>query len=734
MECISFDTSADAQCAEGLAGVASAAKAYAASFGPTAGRGDGRRLPRWTANSAWKAGSDTPDIAEADEGVLEAHRLFLCMSGRPVSLYRSAPSDVRAPRSDPRTSTALSWKVTLTRKQLERLCTVVADAGGVAAPQAFGASEEMLLVIDTAAESKTRKPRTGAGIAASVPSRPVIRAEGCSAVRATACALFCRESLRMLDRFNPARARRVCLDSKLLGCHVNRGAVEAFLSVLHRFEWAVRERFLVISGTVMMALGISCTTDVDVLVWNADGLATAAVEELIKRPLIDLKVYDGVSWRGHKKGQAGHGATDAILGDRFNRVWADAVGAADFYQLMFEPGFTFWAWGLKFIRIEGFIHQRQSRISANDIVDIAAVNEYLGFRFAAPCVAHVTMSLGKLIVFTKQRVQTLRRRAARAAAEWYRINLPSDWIRACDGVAHPDASGGYNGRTVRYPGSSEYVRAARAHVHELIARHVRPGWTAVEVGSGRLGNIEVLRRFRRVLAIEPSAQSVAAALRKTPAERLLKIDVFRGYGDRPWADAENPAGVPAPDRAAFASAYAKYRGRTDVALFVNTIHYMWTPRGVPVLMANLGDALRGGGRVLITVLDGDLLHAWFSGGNGVYFASDENGIVFAVSPEYDAQDARVPPHQRKVLVYFRGVYGLQGGISEPLVSLVDMRGEFEARGYKLLETRPYDLGREDSLSLQISRVYAFLAFERGAREQTGAGRRRPRVARRRAPR
>jgi hypothetical protein len=137
---------------------------------------------------------------------------------------------------------------------------------------------------------------------------------------------------------------------------------------------------------------------------------------------------------------------------------------------------------------------------------------------------------------------------------------------------------------------------------------------------------------------------------------------------------------------------------------------------IEIVMKNILRVSKLGTKVIITCMDGQLIHDSFKQNNKIEIRNKQEPI-FAIFPQYDYKQKEIPK-KSDILVYFKAAYGVQNGSVEPLVDTSRLIKFFNNNGFQLLEKKrflDYNSKNKNKMSdnqKKVSYYYTSLIFEK----------------------
>lgn len=184
----------------------------------------------------------------------------------------------------------------------------------------------------------------------------------------------------------------------------------------------------------------------------------------------------------------------------------------------------------------------------------------------------------------------------------------------------------------------------------------------LDIGAGPLRHIQFYEKIgiKLLVALEPSAASINTGLQKYKDEdyKHIKLIMIQGFGEEPWSGKKIYEPI---------LSNKPYKS----VLFKFTIHYMLSD--IDQLLKNLQSVTMVGTTIIISVLNGDILIPILNK-YGKHEIRDEQGMPLYGVYDYETENKNKQNDQqtqnyRQVMVYFKGVYGVDNGSIEYIVSV-----------------------------------------------------------------
>jgi len=319
------------------------------------------------------------------------------------------------------------------------------------------------------------------------------------------------------------------------------------------------------------------------------------------------------------------------------------------------------------------------------------------------CIPNMTINQGQITVFDDITCNKLFSSIQTKLKNDHSITMSLDEIKNLLKKCDENAFDIYKGPNI-YDPFTALIRHFHLDVKEAIFyKYCKNANWLLDVGSGKLTDAQYWDKVgvKHVIGIEPSTESI-----KMGYERLKKfrnktdINVINGVGNVDWTTDKK---------------YEQVLAHTyDIVTFQFTLHYMMYE--IEIVMKNILRVTRKGTKVIITCMDGKLIHDELHK-NGKIEVRNNQEPIFAIFPQYDHMETDIPK-KSDILVYFKGTYGVVNGSVEPLVDTERLIRFFDNNGFKLLEIKKFlDYNSKNKQKMndtqkQVSYYYTSLIFER----------------------
>lgn len=473
-----------------------------------------------------------------------------------------------------------------------------------------------------------------------------------------------------------------------------------FLKLLQSYDWEKRERIIIQSGAMFQAIGLTYTRDIDLLIL-AEDKTPEQVKTLNYNKTADLDI-DSAVLANNGEWYTGNKVY------KYKRNWFTYIlpslgGAEDIFEVFNNPKYYFFFMGIKFMSLDLNIKRFVSRSNPNSLTDLIMlekINNYnIGERL---CIPNMTIRQGKLVVFDDKAIKHIHNVVKQKAKEYYNYNVQFDEVANLLKKCSTQSFEIYRGKNVYDPDTSIVKRFHLDVKQQIFYKYCKNVNYLLDVGSGQLTDAQFWNKvgIKNVVGIEPSIASI-----KKGMERLEKygtktnIKLINGMGNDEWNKDDKYKPV--------------FEHKYDVVTFQYTLHYMMYD--IDIVMKNLLRVVKNGTTIIITCMDGNLIHHELQN-SGKIEVRNEQEPIFAIISQYDHTQEDIPK-QNDILVYFKGAYGVASGSIEPLVDLNRLIKFFGNNGFELIERKKfldYNSRNKDKMTpiqKKISYYYTSLIFK-----------------------
>lgn len=426
----------------------------------------------------------------------------------------------------------------------------------------------------------------------------------------------------------------------------------------------IKQNLIVFSGFNLHCLGTTYTRDIDLIYYGEFS------DEAEKKQLIDLFInnYDAdVHFISSREcfiiTKNGVKPARSYLYNWFMYGWPSIVGADSLQEVMVDPEYHFYFLGMKQTSIRMSIERMSLRGSPQSLVDLIMLKRINGYD-TNPCLHNLVVRQGKIYIYNDKVAENMLNLIQKFIKQWHGIDIKMseirDIVRRCSEKPYEVY------KTKAIP--DNYTRAVNRY-HNQIMTHFLNYYARdkkiLDVGCGYFRSAVYYERAGalQMVGIEPSSHTFSLGLEKIKEWNLkIKVNGVNGSGEESWK-------------------LPKYKDVLehkpyDLIVFSFSIHYM--VHKFKDLLENIKLVDGDKTRIIITCLDGDLIQKHFDKYRGKII------INIGDDPHYG-----IFKFNNQILVYFKGVTGVEKGSVENLVFRKDIESNFNNYGYKIIEEVNY---------------------------------------------
>ena len=445
----------------------------------------------------------------------------------------------------------------------------------------------------------------------------------------------------------------------------------------------MRFRTIVFSGTVLSALGTTYTTDID-LMYYGQGQTDNEIEE-VKKQFLTNEEYDYhiINNKQIIKRESSLSYLYRWLAEQ----WPGLVDKPHIKEVIVDPDFHFYFMGIRLISVQMTIERLQQRASPSAFVDMLMLKKINGYE-STPCFPNLSIRSGRITVNTPDMIKKKLNTVKNYFHFWHGIEttIPemAKVIKKCDDLPHFI----YKKDPERNSYSSFIIRYHNSVMRHYIKKYLKND-KLLDIGAGPLRQLKYYDQIGidKLVAIEPSDHSVQKGIEKyNDLNSSLELVSITGYGDEDWSKnnykpiLENKT----------------YNG----ILFKFTIHYMLD--NIDTVLKNISSVDNDDTTIVISCMDGNKIKQKLNKFRGRYEVVLKDEPYYGI---YSLPDDGNKKGLTKVMVYFKGVYGLERGSIEYLVDIPELVKKFESIGYDVIENRSFTEVVDPRLQGYLKKLY-----------------------------
>lgn len=420
-------------------------------------------------------------------------------------------------------------------------------------------------------------------------------------------------------------------------------------------------RMMIFSGYVLHSLGTTYTADTDIIYYG-EGESVDKIRQ-IKEMLDKNSDYEYSIIYDKSVIQREESRSYVYLWMSY--LWPNIIGVSSIKEVLVDPEYHLYFFGIKMINVQMTIERLILRASPSSFVDLIMLDEINGYK-SEPCFPNVCVRQGKVLVCTDEYIRQKLLTIQKYFKEWHGLDRSLDElslkIKRCAELPHHIYK--------KEPERNEYTTGIGRY-HNTVMRHYIGKYLRtdklLDIGAGPLRNLSFYNNIgiKKLIAIEPSAESIAEGLEKyNEMNPTIHVKMIEGYGDEIWRNNPNYNAV-------------EINKPYQSILFKFTIHYMI--KNLENVLRNIQDVQNDNTTIIISCLDGNRVEQKLNKYRGKYevFIGDEP-IYGVYNFEEKTDDLK------KILIYFKGIYGVEQGSIEYLVDVQNLIKKFESIGYKVI--------------------------------------------------
>lgn len=432
-----------------------------------------------------------------------------------------------------------------------------------------------------------------------------------------------------------------------------------------------KERILVFSGCVLTVLGTVYTNDVD-LMYIAVGEKHDGIEEF-KRKIKTNKDYDAhLIFKDHIEKTAPN-KVRSYLFDWFTRGWPQLDNANTIFDVVADPEHHFHFMGIKFISLELTVKRIQKRAYSSSYVDLIMLEKFNNYTKTKICFPNLSIREGIISIYDDKLIDTKLKSIQGYLKEWHDVDMSYDELKSKIFMCRDKPFDIYASRPLRYRYTNDII-IYHTNVMNYYVDNYFDKEKLLDIGAGPLRQAEYYEEIgiKHLVAIEPSKESIKTGLERyeTKTKKRMKLDFIEGIGDEIWSG--NPVYQPVMDNAPYKS-----------ILFKFTIHYMI--KNLDILLDNLVSTVTPDATIIISCIDGTKLMERMKNKKKyeIYLGDDPLYGVYDFPSKDDTEN------YKQIMIYFKGVYGVESGSIEYIVDINYLIDKFKQIGFDIILSKNF---------------------------------------------
>lgn len=439
-----------------------------------------------------------------------------------------------------------------------------------------------------------------------------------------------------------------------------------FYKFYNKLDLQTKERLILFSGSILHSLGTTYTSDIDIIYYG-EGESKDKIAELVNTfrniNYCDYYVIYGKKILARKP--SGEYQYKWLL-----EKWPGLVGKDNIVELMADPKYRFHFLGIKMVGVKMIIERLLSRASPSAFVDLIMLKKINKYK-SSPCFPNLSLRQGKITVYNHKQKNKALKTVKKYFKEWHGVSTSVNSLKReiieCNEKPHNI----YSKEKEKFQYSTEITRYHNMFSKSYIDKYFKKT-NLLDVGAGPLRQVYFYKKIgiNKLVAIEPSDYSIKEGLESIKKRNIvLDVNVINGYGDESWEDNDKYSDV------------IKNKPYKSI-LFKFTIHYML--KNIDTVIQNIKSVDKDNTVIMITCLDGNKIEEKLKENNGRY------EIIIGDEPLYGIYDMEnVENGLKQIMIYFRGVYGVESGSIEYIVDIDWLISKFESIGYGVLENKSF---------------------------------------------
>lgn len=438
-----------------------------------------------------------------------------------------------------------------------------------------------------------------------------------------------------------------------------------------------KERLLLFGTSVLTALGTTHDNLVEMLYLVMDDEKAADINNIKEKILIDdnyrcyfinknsIEVINPITNNNQH-----------YMFEYFTKDWPRLVNANNIYEVYCNPQHWFHFMGMKFASAELTIQSAINKLQPESFVRLILMDKYNGYSDKNKiCFPNLSITKGNVTVFNDAKVNTSLNETAHFLKILDGIDMSLDELKKIVPKCRETPWAIYS----KYPNRNNYTNGVIKY-HTLVMNHYIETYfdrdILLDVGAGPLRQISFYEKigFKRLVAIEPSIDSINTGKEQYKKYcKNIKLDIIEGFGEEDWHKGNKYKAV---------IAHAPYKS----ILFKFTIHYML--KGIDTLMSNIKSVSQKDTVIIVSCLDGTKIIEKLKSA-GKYEIYQDNEVLYGVYDFEDIGNSNKNDDFRQIMVYFKGVYGVDAGSIEYVVNLDYLIKKFKSIGFSVITSNNF---------------------------------------------
>jgi len=344
---------------------------------------------------------------------------------------------------------------------------------------------------------------------------------------------------------------------------------------------------------------------------------------------------------------------------------------ANIYDVIADPTYHFHFMGMKIISLELYVQYIKKQSRTNDFVSLLSLEYYNNYQTKI-CFPNLVLQNESALIYRDQIINDEFIKIKQQLKNKYDIVVSLEDLNNKIFKCRDKPFEIYETRPLRNKFTNEII-AYHTNVMNYYIKHYLNKNKLLDIGAGPLRQVEYYEKigFKHLVAIEPSKESI-----KTGNERYnekcnnLKLDFIEGVGDEVWLD---------NDTYKIVIENKPYKS----ILFKFTIHYMI--KNLDILLDNLQNVIDSDTIIVISCIDGNKLKKLMLP-DGRYEIKLGNTLLYGA---YDFPSKDDTDNYKQIMIYFKGVYGVESGSIEYIVDINYLIEKFKQIGFDVITSKNF---------------------------------------------
>lgn len=430
-----------------------------------------------------------------------------------------------------------------------------------------------------------------------------------------------------------------------------------------------KERILVLVDATLTTLGLFPPPIKIELIYAALGENHNNIQAF-KQKIRNQEYISNILYK--ERGENKNGELDANTFNYFTRGLPMLDGVLNIYDVIADPTHHFHFMGIKFISLELITKDMQKQARTQDYVNLLALGDFNNYETKI-CFPNLSIQDNKAIIYDDKFIKKQIDEIIVGLKDKYDISMTKEELQNEIFKCRDAPFEIYDVRPLRNKFTNEII-AYHTNVMNYYIKKYFDKNKLLDIGAGPLRQIEFYEKagFKHLIAIEPSKESIKTGLERFETRtKTLKLDFILGLGDELWTNNEKYESV------------IRYKPYKSI-LFKFTIHYMI--KTLDVLIKNLLDVMASDTHIIISCIDGTKLMNYMKNTGKYEVKLDDDTLLYGV---YDFPSKEDTKDYKQIMIYFKGVYGVESGSIEYIVNINYLITRFEEIGFKVILSKNF---------------------------------------------